>query len=161
MTYPSIVLIEDSERYIAELLLLMEKDLHIKAEQVRVLRTETEFHTLLPKLEVETPGLFIIDIMLPYKAFGESDAAVPAEIKARAKMHRFYRAGIRCANAILGNKVLSQVPVILHSILEKEDIDSDKEYPIPSAPTVTVCKKEANGHGIIQAAEQVLGRLAG
>jgi hypothetical protein len=156
LTNPLIVLIEDSERYISELLGLIDKQLKIQADRVQVIRTEVEFYRCLPELAATPPAIFIVDIMVPYKAVGDTDDFVPADIRRKAADHKFYRAGIRCTNSLLNTASLVQIPVILHSILEKEDLESDNDYPIPNASNVTLCKKEANGHGIIQAARQVL-----
>ena len=97
------------------------------------------------------PAAFVIDVMLRYMDRGDDDSHVPEQVRKQAREDKFYRAGIRNATAVLETPALREVPLILHSILDEADLRNDSKYPVPLSGNVMVCRKEANGHGIIEA----------
>jgi hypothetical protein len=150
-----IVIVEDSERYMQELEQLISNVTTLAACKRDMVRTESEFYRRLPSWCSSRPNVFVIDVMIRYLNMGEDDFAVPNEIRQQAKEDKFYRAGIRCAKTLLASAKLCDIPIIIHSILDTPELNSDPKYPIP--PGVHVCKKEANGHGVVRMIENLLG----
>jgi len=153
---PLIVLVEDVEGYALGLIEdLREQFSELAAEgAIRLVSTETEFHKSFELFAAATPRLFIIDIMLRYQDPGADDENVPAEIRERATRDRFYRAGIRCAARLRGDARFDSAGIILHTILDKADLDADPDYPAP--PNCVHVLKEENGKRILDEVSTLL-----
>ena len=155
---PLIVLVEDVESYALGLIGdLRQRFPELREEgAIRLLATETEFHREFQGFAAVPPKLFIIDIMLRYQDPGTSDESVPPEIRDRANRDRFYRAGIRCAQRLRADSAFDPIGIILHTTLDRADLDSDQDYPFPR-DCVHVLKEE-NGQRILAEVGRFLGR---
>lgn len=156
----SIAIIEDSERYIGELTHLLRGRDGLRDFNVEVVRTEVEFYRRIPQWEADPPEAFTVDVMIPYIEDGDDDGDVPHDVKEQAAADKYLRAGVRCAKAILRSKHLSEVPVVVHSILTESDLTNDngnnENYPLPNAPNLYVCAKEANGGGVAELVDRLI-----
>ncbi len=145
-----LVLIEDSERYIRELLGLFEQELQLSPDEVLVITSEADFYKEIANWSQEPPAAFVIDVMIPFAFPNEPTEHVPLELQEKALADKFYRAGIRCACYLLSKPALAGVPMFVHSILTDAELASDKAYEPPRSSNVIICPKEANGHGIVK-----------
>jgi CheY-like chemotaxis protein len=105
--------------------------------RVKSIYTEYEFRDFLTKLRRETPDLVIMDVMLRWADPKPGNAHPPQEVLDGG----FYRAGLRCAELIAGDDKLQAVPVILYTILEKDDLERQGK-PLPA--NVTYVRKSAD-----------------
>ena len=81
--------------------------------------TEADFVASLPALEDNPPDLVIMDIMIPWQRSSANLIAPPKEATREP-----LRAGIRLLSELQKNSRLRDVPVILHSALEWQDVEA-------------------------------------
>src|ERR671921_412520 len=93
----------------------------IPGAELVTLTTEQEFRNFVPRLRERPPDLIVMDVMLRW-AYPEPDAPPPPEDVIK---EGFYRAGLRCARLLADDETLNDVPVILHTILERSDLERD------------------------------------
>ena len=105
--------------------------------RVRSIYTEREFREELTGLHREAPDLVIMDVMLRWADPRPNSPDPPEEVACDG----FYRAGLRCAELIAGDDELRTIPVILYTILEKDDLEREgKRLPA----NVTYIRKSAD-----------------
>ena len=105
--------------------------------KVSSIYTEQEFRESLTELRGEAPDLVIMDVMLRWADPRPGNADPPEEVARDG----FYRAGLRCAELIAADDKLHVIPVILYTILEKEDLQRQGK-PLPA--NVTYLRKSAD-----------------
>ena len=139
---------------------LIEDD-HIQAEvicgdldrefktEVALIRTENEFRNCLSVLEKDPPDVFIIDVMLRWEDPKPNFEMPPEEVREGG----FYRAGLRCAKLLSGNRQMANIPVILYSVLEKEDLEHELGT-LP--PNITFLTKESDLKPLIREVRSVV-----
>lgn len=86
---------------------------------IETIATERDFRTRLPALREHVPHVVIMDVMLRW-TFPAPDAVPPP---ADVATGGYYRAGLRCARLLADDPVLSGVPVVLYTILERSDLE--------------------------------------
>lgn len=84
-------------------------------------KTESGFHARLESLVAEPPDLIILDVMLPWALADRKMPEAPAQVRDEG----FYRAGLRCRDLLQSRDETKKVPVILYSILERDDLKGD------------------------------------
>lgn len=84
--------------------------------------TESAFRAQLDKIASDPPHLIILDAMLRW-ADPSPDMEPPPEEVLREK---HYRAGLRCASLLSEYPHLRDTPVILHTMLEEEDLEEQQ-----------------------------------
>lgn len=97
---------------------------------IETICTERDFRTRLPALRERVPDIVIMDVMMRW-TFPAPDAVPPP---ADVATGGYYRAGLRCARLLADDPVLSGVPVVLYTILERSDLERDGES-LPSNST--------------------------
>jgi CheY-like chemotaxis protein len=105
--------------------------------RVKSIYTEHEFRKQLTTLRTEVPDLVIMDVMLRWADPGPNNTEPPQEVVRES----FYRAGLRCAEMIAADDALRAVPVILYTILEKDDLERQGK-PLP--PNVIYVRKSTD-----------------
>ena len=113
-----IVLAEDEflqEQLITETI----KESFVTAEIITV-QSERGFRSRIPEFEREPPSVFLLDVMLTWDYAQSEIEVAPSDVLGKAA-----RAGIRCAELIRSNEKLRSVPVILFTVLDRQDIDAD------------------------------------
>ncbi|MGB7207203.1 MAG: hypothetical protein WBD27_00950 [Pyrinomonadaceae bacterium] len=98
--------------------------------RIKPIASELEFRKRFEEIGKEKPDVIIMDIMLRWADLGrKEDSPIefpPKEIKEEG----FYRAGIRCVEMLAMGKNTKDIPIILYSILDIEDLESDlKKFP--------------------------------
>ena len=78
------------------------------------------------------PDLVIMDVMLRWASPRPGLPAPPDDVVAGG----YYRAGLRCARLMLGDGRLRHVPVVLYTILERNDLERDGQTLPPNATYV-------------------------
>jgi CheY-like chemotaxis protein len=83
--------------------------------------TESEFHRQLNYIARNPPDIIIIDVMLRWANPGPDIPPAPEEVRT----HGFYRAGFRCKSLLAQNDLTKGIPLILYTVLEYLDLQSD------------------------------------
>jgi DNA-binding NarL/FixJ family response regulator len=83
--------------------------------------TEEQFRDHLPQMRETVPDLVVMDVMLRWAFPRPGLPAPPDDVVAGG----YYRAGLRCARMMLGDGRLRRVPVVLYTILERNDLERD------------------------------------
>lgn len=94
--------------------------------------TELDFRTRLPALRRRRPDVVIMDVMLRWTFPAPNALPPPADVAADG----YYRAGLRCARLLADDPVLSVVPVVLYTILERSDLERDGDALPPNCTYV-------------------------
>lgn len=89
--------------------------------QITTFSSEHQFSEHIPTLQSSPPDLILMDVMLRWALPSPNAPAPPTEVAEGG----YYRAGLRCANLLLANERLRQVPVVLYTILERGDLERD------------------------------------
>jgi CheY-like chemotaxis protein len=99
---------------------------------VETLATEEHFRAHLPKMRQAIPDLVLMDVMLRWASPRPGMPTPPDDVVAGG----YYRAGLRCARLMLGDSRLRRVPVVLYTILERNDLERDGQTLPPNATYV-------------------------
>jgi hypothetical protein len=96
---------------------------------VKTITTEEQFRAHLPAMRVAVPDLVLMDVMLRWASPRPDMPAPPEDVVTGG----YYRAGLRCARLMLDDACLQQVPVVLYTILEHNDLERDGQVLPPNA----------------------------
>lgn len=88
--------------------------------RIEHIRTELDFYKWLDSQE-HLPDVFIIDVMLRWTDPGIDLQPPPDNVE----LGGFYRAGLRCERKIAEHETARHVPVILYSVLERNDLEQE------------------------------------
>jgi hypothetical protein len=150
-------------------ILLLEDD-HIQAENitasirdrfevdVRRIATEKAFIEFAQDIGSEHPVLAILDVMVRWTDPEPGMKLPPPHVRAEGS----YRAGLRCLQIL--KEVATDVPAIIYTILEKEDLEGEPALAVPSiAETLgqsnvepIVLRKEGDRNALLTAIAQIL-----
>jgi DNA-binding NarL/FixJ family response regulator len=97
---------------------------------VEAFATEEQFRAHLPQMREAVPDLVVMDVMLRWASPRPGLLPPPDDVVAGG----YYRAGLRCARLMLGDSRLRRVPVVLYTILERNDLERDGQT-LPSNAT--------------------------
>ncbi len=87
--------------------------------------TEYDFRENFERIASLKPDVIVMDVMLRWTDPMRSMPIPPQEVKEQGK----FRAGIRCIRMLASDHRTRDIPLIIYSILEKEDLISDiKEF---------------------------------
>lgn len=89
--------------------------------QVEIFTCESDFHDALRAIVANPPDLFIIDMLLRW-------TTPRPQMPPRPPHATRYRAGVRCVQALLASPA-KEVPVIIHSVLERAEIAEMTTFP--------------------------------
>jgi hypothetical protein len=81
--------------------------------------TEGEFRSRFEEIVSKQPDVFVMDVMLRW-ADPDPNLSIPEEVEKEG----FYRAGLRCEAMVAADSRTSNVPVILYTVLERSDLNS-------------------------------------
>ncbi len=111
--------------------------------EVRRIATELTFIENFEEIATEKPDIVIMDIMLRWTDPSPSMVLPPKEIEEKG----FYRAGIRCIRMLKADDRTKHIPVIIYSVLTKEDLETE----IGRFPEVRYLFKDFDAKRIITA----------
>ena len=86
---------------------------------VEVIPTESGFRELMDDVQDRRPDVVIMDVMLRWTDPGPEMPEPPADVKGDG----YFLAGIRCAKLLADHHI--EVPVILYSVLDENDLAKD------------------------------------
>jgi len=119
-----IIIIEDDDNQSDKLIRDIPKE--IPNAQIYLYKTEHSFRSQIERVKEWKPDLFLIDIMLRWTNPSPDMPEAPDEVIEEG----FYVAGFRCKRDILENSYLKNLPIILFTVLDKEDL-KDKLSNLP------------------------------
>jgi len=82
--------------------------------------TESGFRQRINEFETDRPDVIVMDVMLRWTDPSPDMTAAPEEVERDG----FYRAGIRCVELLAKNPRLDNIPILIHSVLDKDDLES-------------------------------------
>jgi DNA-binding response OmpR family regulator len=83
--------------------------------------TECEFRSKFEAIAANPPDVAVIDVMLRWTDATADYVARPAEVRVD---NGHYRAGFRCAAMLAANANTRDVPVIIYSVLDVDDVQA-------------------------------------
>jgi len=89
--------------------------------QIELMHTEFQFRSALDSLAKTPPDVIVMDVMLRWADAGPNIPPPSEDVRKEG----FYRAGIRCAKMLSSNERTREIPVILYTVLERADLESD------------------------------------
>lgn len=96
--------------------------------------TESEFQKKFEAIATDKPDVIIMDIMLRWTDPAPDMELPPPDIATQG----FFRAGVRCEKMLAEDERTKDIPVIIYSVLEKEDLEGE----IPQRPQVSYLEKD-------------------
>jgi hypothetical protein len=106
---------------------------------IRKVSTESEFRRSMDDIAASVPALVVLDVILRW-----GPEPPPPDVANGDK----YGAGIRCLNMLQTDRRTETVPVILYTVLEK---DEAKGLPPELSDRVKYLRKESNASELIKA----------
>lgn len=89
--------------------------------RIEAVSTEKEFRTKLPEILTDPPTVVVMDVMLRWADPEPTMEPPPPEVEEGG----FYRAGLRCQQLLAAQQRTSHVPVILYTVLDREDLNRE------------------------------------
>jgi len=83
--------------------------------------TELDFRSSIDKLSLSPPDIILMDIMLRWTNPSPKIEKPPPEIATEG----YHRAGFRCRGLLDAQETTRRIPVVLYTVLGKEDIESE------------------------------------
>src|SRR5437867_1632814 len=98
--------------------------------------TESEFRKKFEKIASDPPDIAVVDVMLRWTDATSEYVPTPPEIRAD---NGHYRAGFRCAAMLAGDERTRDIPVIIYSVLDEDDVQANVRRV---GPTHSFIRKE-------------------
>lgn len=89
--------------------------------QIKRISRESEFRNNFGEIADYKPEVIIMDIMMRWADPAPDMQTPPKEIRDQG----FYRAGIRCIQMLSDDERTRDIPIIIYSILDKEDLEEE------------------------------------
>ncbi len=104
--------------------------------EVARVKTARAFKEQIEHFRVLPPGIFVIDVMIPWQIPEDSYQSAPPEVE----QQDFRHLGIQCLRWLASDESMSRIPVILYSELEPSRVEAEL---IGLSPNVFYLKKES------------------
>lgn len=101
--------------------------------QVEHISTELQFRNRFNSFTKNPPDLFIFDVMVRWTDPSPDMVPIPKEIMDKGP----WRAGLRCQEMVAENEATKTTPVILFSVLDREDYERDIKHASPKIIGIT------------------------
>lgn len=141
-----ILIVEDDHLYADWLQSVLEK--HFRGAEFRRIGTESEFRNGIGEIAAHPPDIVILDIMLRWTRPSPNMPPMPSEIDEEG----FYRAGFRCERLLREHEATKNTPVILYTVLEKNDLKKDLVH---QTSNVVHLGKSRGAKTLIEAIERI------
>jgi len=99
---------------------------------VETISTEEDFRLAMPAMRANIPDLVVLDVMLRWSFPRPNPPKPPKDVLSGG----YYRAGLRCAQLLQEDALLRDVPVVLYTILELNDLLRDGQQLPPNSTYV-------------------------
>ncbi len=115
--------------------------------RTKILRTETEFRDFMREGGFK-PDVIILDVILPWTVPGSKAEPPPEEVRNNGR----HRAGVRCWRHLAENPETRDIPVVLYTVLDTEDLQED----IP--PNVRYLSKQSDPVPLVEEIKRLTQR---
>lgn len=116
---------------------------NFKQVEVKRLSSESEFREKLSSVKTESLDLILLDVLLRWSEPTPEIEEPPLEVQQQG----FYRGGIRCLNLLLASAETREVPVIVYSVLGREDVHKEIDQ-VP--PHVLFLQKDSDEQRLVR-----------
>jgi CheY-like chemotaxis protein len=120
--------------------------------EVRHICTESQFMEQFASIRQEPPDVVLLDVMLRWADPAPSTPEPPDEIRKGG----FYRAGLRCLGKLCNTKETHEIPVIVYTVLAREDVKEEIEK---APPHVLFLQKDSDERRMIRHIRSLLQGL--
>ncbi|MGB7923155.1 MAG: hypothetical protein WCF57_07915 [Pyrinomonadaceae bacterium] len=134
-----VLIVEDDKVQYQFLKKALEDSASINVDVERI-STEKGFRDKFPDIALNKPNVILMDIMLRWADPAPDLAPPPPEVKNDG----FYRAGLRCERMLAGDERTNDIPVIIYSVLEYDDLGDER----PQRPEVKYMDKDFDAKAI-------------
>jgi len=83
-----------------------------------LIATESEFREKLASIRQSPPNVVLLDVMLRWADVSDHMPSMPLDVAAG----KYHRAGLRCQQLLESHEETREVPVILLTVLDEEDL---------------------------------------
>ncbi len=115
-----IILVEDDNWQSERIFSHLKRSLKTTPEQIF---TEYDFQKSFESYKEQPPDIVIMDVMLPWTEADETIEPRPTKVVEEGP----YRAGFRCRELLASDEKTKNIPVILYTILNQNDLASELE----------------------------------
>ncbi|MFM9903640.1 MAG: hypothetical protein ACKVQJ_03605 [Pyrinomonadaceae bacterium] len=116
-----ILIIEDDKLQFELIREILSKFSELEPLDVVRIATEADFRSRLNEIAENNPDVIMLDIMLRWADPNPNMQMPPKDVVDNG----FERAGIRCGKLLSNNPKSRNIPIIVYSVLEAEDLDED------------------------------------
>jgi len=111
--------------------------------RIRKVSTERQFHLSLDSIVQNPPSVVVLDVMLRWTDPAPDLEPPPGDVRREG----FSRAGLRCQKLLAQHETTSGVPVILYTVLDRNDLDRELKG---LRPNVAHLRKESDLSPLVQ-----------
>jgi CheY-like chemotaxis protein len=115
------LIVEDDKRQFSYIKNGIKQGRYFSESRIERIATEWEFIEKFESIAREKPDVILLDVMLRWTDPGPDMTLPPADIAEEG----FFRAGARCEQRLAVDPRTRDIPVIVYSILEKEDFEDE------------------------------------
>lgn len=130
-----ILIVEDDEPQFNLVKSGLEKLRSFSNARIERIATEFDFQKKIEKIAIEKPDIIIMDVMLKWTFPSRVMPPSPGDMD---------RAGIRCEKLLSENEETKNIPVILYTVLSKDDLNNE----LPKRTNVKYLDKDFNANTI-------------
>jgi CheY-like chemotaxis protein len=135
----AIWLVEDDATQAKDILAVLKNA--FPTQKCERMKTEQKFLAALRSTPLALPDVVIFDVMLPWTEIGEDGKPIVLPPEGYEESGGFFRAGIRCAEALWANPATHEVPGVLFTVLTNGDLANDLKR-LEGRPAHYLSKKE-------------------
>jgi CheY-like chemotaxis protein len=120
-----VLIVEDDHIWADWIQKALEKEFSELQLEINRISTEQEFRGWLKTLATPAPDVISMDMMLRWT--DPTPEVEQESIPDDVKQGKFYRAGLRCTKLLAQDPKTRNVPVVLYTILERDDLEGELE----------------------------------
>jgi CheY-like chemotaxis protein len=144
-----IVVVEDD--HLQEAPILEDFEEAFPGAKIETICTESEFRDRLPHFRSDRPDILVIDVMLRWSDPQPNSPRPPQDVAEEG----YYRAGLRCAQLVSQDQELRSIPVVLYTILERDEIRREGH---PLGDNVFYVRKGVDVDSLIRLVQRLVSR---
>lgn len=142
-----ILIVEDDKLQFETIRKAISVSPYLGGAKVERIVTELEFREKFENIAAHNPTAILMDVMLKWTTKNHW-VAPPQEVDEQG----FFRAGLRCERLLAQDERTREIPVIIYSVLGKEDLEDD----FTPRPNVKYVDKDFSHWGIEKAVRELL-----
>lgn len=117
-----IVVVEDDKLQYEWLDRCLRQSKPLKVTRLERIKTEKEFYDRFDEIASDPPNVILLDIMLRWADPAPNLTPPPPEVGQEG----FFRAGLRCEQKLATDARTKNIPIIIYSVLEREDLGPEQ-----------------------------------